>query len=292
MKRCAVSLPFALLAAFLALIPAAGSVSARQPTLEDALAKAAQYVAAFADPSKVLVCEESYEHTYFRRMVNTAGGSERLPQGGRQWVAEKMVVATPVDEKAGFPFTEFRDIINLDKKPARDGVSRLSKLLVEPKLQSLTEAQGITREATGYQSGRFDRMVLLPRLSLVFLHASNQPRFTFTKGGGRTIKGVKTVEVKFQEKDTPTIIKTATGQNAPSSGSFWIDPATGAILSSFLKNGDSSELWDEITTTYALDQTTGLWLPSSMMEKMYDTKDEKEIDGKGAFKNWRFVPRG
>ena len=55
-------------------------------------------------------------------------------------------------------------------------------------------------------------------------------------------------------------------------GRFWIDPATGAVLGSFLKNGDSSALYDELTTTYALDQATSLWLPVSLVEKMYQTR--------------------
>jgi hypothetical protein len=25
---------------------------------------------------------------------------------------------------------------------------------------------------------------------------------------------------------------------------------------------------------------------------MYDIEDERELDGRGTFKNWRFVPRG
>ena len=89
-------------------------------------------MAAFADPSRALVCEESYEHTYYRRMMNTEGRSERLPEVTRRWVAEKVVLATPAEEKAGFPWVEFRDIITLDWKPVRDGVSRLPKLLIEP----------------------------------------------------------------------------------------------------------------------------------------------------------------
>jgi hypothetical protein len=292
MKRRVARLSFMLLAAFL-LLPVAGpAVFARQATLEDVLAKAAQYVAAFADPSRALVCEESYEHTYIRLMVNTAGGSERLPQGGSKWVAEKVVLATPDEAKAGLPWIEFRDVVSLNGKAARDGVSRLPKLLIEPKQPDITEALTLTRESANSQTGRLGRMVLLPRLASVFLHAANQPRFVFKKGGDRTIKGVKTWEVRFQEKSTPTIIKAASGQDAPSSGSLWIDPATGAVLSSFLKNGDSSTLFDELTVTFALDQATGLWLPASLMEKMHDSDDEKEIDGKGAFKNWRFVPRG
>ena len=63
-----------------------------------------------------------------------------MPQNTRRWVAEKVVLATPADEKAGFPWLEFRDIVSLDKKPARDGVSRLPKLLIEPKVPNLTEA--------------------------------------------------------------------------------------------------------------------------------------------------------
>jgi hypothetical protein len=291
MMRHVARLSLAMLTAFLLLASARGAVFAQQPTLEDILGKAAQYVAAFADPSRALVCEEEYEHTYYKRMMNTAGGSERTPQNTRRWVAEKVVLATPVDEKAGFPWIEFRDIVSMDRKPVRDGVSRLPKLLIEPKFPDVTEATKLTRESANSQAGRFERMVLLPRLTSVFLHAANQPRFTFTKGGGRTIKGVKTVEVKFQEEGRPTILRTGGGQNAPSSGSFWIDPTTGAVVSSFLKNGDSSEVYDELTITCALDQATNLWLPVSLMERMYDTQDEKEIDGKGTFKNWRFAPR-
>jgi hypothetical protein len=292
MTRRLARLSLALLAVFLLLASARGGVFAQQPTLEDVLAKAAQYVAAFTDPSRALVCEEAYEHTYYRRMMNTGGGSERVPQNTRRWVAEKVVLATPVDEKAGFPWIEFRDIVSLDRKPARDGVSRLPALLIEPKVPDVAAAMTITRESTNTQAGRLERMVLLPRLTSVFLHAANQPRFTFTKGGSRTIQGVKTMEVKFQEKGAPTIVKTGSGQDAPSSGSLWIDPATGAVLGSFLKNGDSSALYDELTTSYALDQATSLWLPVSLVEKMYDSQDEKEIDGKGTFKNWRFAPRG
>jgi len=291
MRRVA-RLSLTLLAAFLLIASARGAVFAQQPTLEEVLAKAAQYVTAFADPSRALVCEEAYEHTYYRRMMNTGGGSERVPQNTRRWVAEKVVMPTPTEEKAGFPWIEFRDIVSLDKKPARDGVSRLPKLLIEPKVPNLAEALQITKESTGTQVGRLERMVVLPRLLSVFLHAVNQPRFTFSKGGNRTIKGVKTVEAKFQEKGSPTILKSSSGQDAPSNGSFWIDPATGAVLASFLKNGDSSAVYDELTITYALDAATNLWLPASLGERMFDSEDEKEIDGKGTFTNWRAVPRG
>jgi hypothetical protein len=153
------------------------------------------------------------------------------------------------------------------------------------------EATKITRETSSTQFGRLDRAVLLPRLTCVFLHAANQPRFVFKKGGERTIQRVKTWEVKFQEKTSPTIISSTNGKDAPSTGSFWIDPATGHILASLLKNGDSSALYDELTVTYARDQTTGLWLPATLADKTTDAEEGRELEGKGTFANWRVVPR-
>ncbi len=292
MKSRLVRPSFALPAALLLLTLAPSAAFAQQATLEDVLAKTAQYVAALSDPSRALVCDEEYEHTYFRRMLNSGGRSERLPEGGHRWVAEKVVLATPDDEKSGLPWTEFRDIVTLDRKPVRDGASRLPKLLIEPRIPEVTEALKITRESAHSQTGRLYRAVLLPRLTFVFLHAVNQPRFVFKKGGERRIKGVKTQEVKFQERATPTIFTTSSGKDAPSSGSFWIDPATGHVLSSVLKSADSPAVYTEITISCALDPKTDLWLPASLMERMFDIDTEKELDGTGTFRNWRFVPRG
>jgi len=266
-------------------------VSAQVSSMADVLARAAQYVTAFTDPSRLIVCEESYRHTFLRLMVNSVGQLERLPQGGHEWVAELAIAATPHEEKTGFPWIEFRDIVTLDRRPARDGVSRLGMLATQPWNDAGPEAMKITRETAGTQFGRLDRAVLLPRLACLFLHAANQPRFTFKKGGERKIEGINTWEVKYQEKATPTIIFSTAGKDAPSTGSFWIDPATGQVLMSVLKNGDSSALYDEMTVKYALDQAIGLWLPTSLVDKTIDIEDEREVEGKGTFKKWRIVPR-
>jgi hypothetical protein len=266
-------------------------VSAQQPALADVLSLAAQYVGALNDTSRVLLCQESYKHTFIKVMVNAAGSVERLPQGGHEWVAELAVMATPDDVKNGFPWIEFRDILTLDGKPQHKGVSRLGMLVSEPIAIAGPEAIKITRETTGTQFGRLDRVLLLPRLSFVFLDVFNQSRFAFRKGGDRTIQGVKTWEVKFEEKAVPTIIAATTGRDAPSTGSFWIDPATGHVLASRLKNGDSSTLYDEMLVNYALDPATGLWLPATMSNKTTDSEESRELEGKGTFKNWRFVPR-
>jgi hypothetical protein len=284
-------LSLALCLGLFLLAPRPLPVLAQQPELPDVLALAAKYVSVFADPTHVLYCEERYKHTFQKLIVNAQGSAERLPQGGHNFVAELAVVATPSDEKNGLPWLEFRDIVSLDGKPERDGKSRLGTLLAQPIALAGPEALRITRETSSTQSGRFDRALLLPRLACIFLHAVNQPRFVFRKGGDRTIQDVKTWEVKFQEKGVPTIISATTGRDAPSTGSFWIDPATGHVLASMLKNGDSSALFDELSVMYAHDPTTDLWLPTTMSDKTTDIEESRELEGTGTFKNWRIAPR-
>lgn len=289
-QRIGIAVAVSLVSSLLAASPPV-RLSAQEPAMADVLARAAQYVTAFADPSRLIVGEESYKHTFIRLMVNTAGGVERLPQGDHEWTAEMMIAATPQDEKAGFPWMEFRDIVMLDRKPARDGGSRLGMLATQPWNTAGPEAMKITRATAGTQFGRLDRAVLLPRLACLFLHAANQPRFTFRKSGERKIEGVTTWEIRYQEKGSPTIVASTTGQAAPSTGSLWVDPATGQVLQSTLRNGDSSALFDEMTVKYAREQAIGLWLPVSLVNKTVDVEEEKEVEGKGTFKNWRLVPR-
>ncbi len=139
--------------------------------------------------------------------------------------------------------------------------------------------------------GRLSRADLIPRLAFVFLHAANQPRFEFTRSGNRTIDGVKTREVRFKEVARPTIIRASDGKDAPSEGSFWIDPATGEVLMSRIRNADSSSLSLVQTLTFRRDEATGLRLPASMEEKVVDDDDAIRVEGTSTFSKWRIVPR-
>ncbi len=267
----------------------ATTIKAQEPALSDVLALAAKYVSAYADPTRIIVGEERYKHDFLRFMVNISGSGEYLPQGGHQWTGELVIAASPADEKNGLPWIEFRDILTLDGKAARDGVSRLGILATKPMAVAGPEALKFTRDSADSQQGRFSRAILLPRLGFLFLHASNQRRFTFRKAGERKIDGLNTWEVKYQETATPTILFTTEGANAPSTGSFWIDPATGQILQSSLRNGDSSALYDQMTMSYALDKTTGLRLPATMQHETFDNEESRRVQGKATYSKWRFV---
>ncbi len=290
MRRQSLVLLLLATAALAVLSSPVTTVTAQEPTLADVLALSAKYVSAYADPTRLIVGEERYKHDFLKFIMNISGSGEYLPQGGHQWTGELVIAASPGDEKNGLPWLEFRDILTLDGRPARDGVSRLGILATKPMAVAGPEAMKYTRDSSDSQQGRFSRAVLLPRLGFVFLHAANQPRFAFRKAGERKIDGVKTWEVKYQENGAPTILFTTESTNAPSSGSFWIDPATGQVLQSSLKSADSSALYDEMTVTYALDKTTGLRLPATMQHQTFDNEESRRVQGKATYSKWRFVP--
>lgn len=276
-------------------------ISAQEPSLADMLARAAREAAAFADPARMIACEERYKQiaVRVRAIVGfaTSGGVgassqvEGVPIGSREWTAELAVVATPDNEQLGQPWMEFRDILAVDAKPVRNGVSRLGALATASFRVAGPEALTITRETVSLRYGAFGRGALLPRLIQLFFHSSNQKRFDLKKAGARVINGVKTMEVKFQEKTTPTIFGASNGADTFCAGSAWIDPETGRVQLSLLKNGDSSSLRDEMTVTYGLDQATGLWLPKELKDLTIDDEEGTRVEGVGTFTKWRIVPR-
>jgi hypothetical protein len=287
-----------------ALLSAVGApVRAQQPALADLLAKAGERVAAMADPGRVLICDERYEQIpeKLRSMVGYEGygqaptgaksdvGSEGTDK--RVWTAEMAIFATPANAAGGTPWMEFRDVLSVNGKPVRDGASRLATLSSDPIPVAANKALAYSREAVPLVFARMLRVIELPRAAVIFLHPANQARFEFKKGGQKTIDGVKATEVKFEEKVKPTLIRGGKDTDAPTKGSFWIDPATGHVLMSLYKNGDSSTLYDELTMTYREAPGLGLYLPAEMVERTTDDDAGQKVQAKASFTKWRAVPR-
>jgi hypothetical protein len=167
----------------------------------------------------------------------------------REWVAELALFATAGGATAGLPWREFRDVYVVDGKPQREGVPRLARLASQPPDVAAITALEWSREAGVYMFGRLLRAVDIPRAAQLFLHAANQPRFEFKRGGEKTIGGVRGIEVRFKEVRSPTILRASGGTDTASTGSFWIDPVTGDVLMSVLKSADTKEIYDELTVT-------------------------------------------
>lgn len=300
-REAAWSVLFLVFLASLVSTPAS-SFDVQAPTLADVLARAAERASELAEPGRVITCEERHSQRLSKiraiigyDMTGPVGARTDVTRDGvnnREWVAELVLVATPGNDEVGFPWMEFRDIVEIDAKPVRDGVSRLKLLQVNPSIAADQAAVRISAEAGNYILGRLVRAADVPRHAALFLHPSNQPRFEFKKGGERTIDGVRAWEIKFREKKKPTVIRASGDKDAPSTGSLWVDPATGNVLMSVLKSPDATTIYDEQTVTYAVDPESGLSLPATLEEKIVDDDAGQRVEATATFSKWRVVPRG
>ena len=298
--RLAIRWTCLVLAAVL-LTRASTRLFAQEPSLADILAKAAREAAVFADPARLIECDERYQQINLkvRALVGFSTGTgagpqnqvEGVPTDKREWIADLVVVATPDNEPLGQPWMEFRDILTVNGKAMHNGVSRLGALASKPISVAGVDALKYTRDNTSQRFGRFIRGPLLPRLIQLVFHASNQKRFDLRKGGARVIDGIKTIEVKFQEKAKPSIFGASDGSDTFLEGSAWIDPENGHVVQSLLKNGDSDTLKNEMTVTYGLDQESGLWVPKDMKDVTIDNDEGTRVEATGTFTKWRIVPR-
>ena len=80
-----------------------------------------------------------------------------------------------------------------------------------------------------------------------------------------TVAGVKTWEMAFAERGSPTIVRDG-GTDIPATGSFWIDPVTGRVIRSTMRL-TLGTVSIEVTVTYRPDAKAGdTWVPAEMRE--------------------------
>jgi len=290
-RRCCSVLP-GLAGVLVAAGIAVPGLLAQEPTLDDVLAKAAAATNQFTDPSRVIVCEERYKQTFSKLIYNTSGRVETKEISSRELVAELAFVDTPSETPKGFPWMEFRDVIMVDKKPVRDGVSRLGILSSAQLADAITKAWDYTKDAMGFQFGEMPRTAVLPRAAMLFLHGANQARFEFKKAGTKGFKNVKTWELKYQEKGSPTIMTGNFGEkNARVKGSLWVDPVSGRVYAATISSEDEPKLKDDMSLTFGEDKVSGLWVPVEMKHKTEIGTSEEMVNGEATYKNCRAVPR-
>ena len=75
-----------------------------------------------------------------------------------------------------------------------------------------------------------ERTVNVPTLCRLFLQPENQRRLSFEKKGTRSFDGLRTIEVRFVEETSPTLIHDSWHNDVPARGRFWIDPSRGIVV--------------------------------------------------------------
>ena len=256
----------ALLTAGLLLAVAAPRLRAQdtRPDLPDLLAKAATYVARFASVFSSVVAEERYlQQTTGKTAVSGAGRTAvagTVGQQRRELVSDFLLIKMP-DADSWAPL---RDVFSVDGQPVREREARLLALLKSGSDSAIAAAKAILTESARYNIGEVERTINMPLLTLGFLEAHQQPRFTFSLAKADPSVRPGAWAVNYREVGKPTVVTTPDGRSLYASGTVWVLPGGEVVRTEigFLDAG----LHAEIVTTFALDPRFGVEVPKEMRE--------------------------
>jgi len=144
--------------------------------------------------------------------------------------------------------------------PVRPKDDRLPNLFKAPTAVSVGSAEAMTDDAVKAYISPSLHILDRPLLALDLLRAENQVNYTYKIEGNKTVDGVPTVVVKFNEKGKGHLMK-----DASAVGHYWIEPATGAVHQ--IEMGFSAQNANiHSTVKFTKDAGLGMLVPSELSE--------------------------
>lgn len=241
----------------------ASSVAARQPALDDVLARAAAYHTTYVQKVSGVSLDEQVQ------LLDVTGGKTR----GVIRISSDVVLAGLQGQVIAL-----RDPYAVDTRPLRARDARIIKLLGAPATPSLKDwevASSYPAQGSVHFILDIQLKVNEPTSALQFISAALQPKLKYRLDGKKKMNGVEVVGVRFEEP-TGQVWEHLLGtrSNARATGRVWVDPVSGAI--------HQTELWVDskaenaiVSVKYAPHAELGLLLPTEMT----DTYDEREGGG-------------
>jgi hypothetical protein len=229
--------------------------------LDAVLARVARYVDTYLAELGNVVAEESYQ-----QVLRT--GTRVI--SARRTKSDLLLLRSKDD------WIAFRDVFEVDGRPVRDREDRLHKLFLENPAEALNQGRRISEESARYNLGDMYRTINTPVLALSFFQSAFLPTFTFERHGTATVDGTVLWRIDYKEVGSPTQIAHAvTGEDRPSTGSIFVEPSSGRIVRTVLKNGDAGMLV-EMSVRYRPNDTMGLWMPAQMEERYFAPGTRRE----------------
>lgn len=238
----------------------------READLKTVLGRAADYAGGYLEKLSSIVAEERYVQRTGPEMTNRppvpgprAGERERV-------LRSDFVIVRGLD--AGSPWLGVREVLEVDGRGVQGEHGRIEALLSDTRADSASRLRALANAQARYNLGELYRTINVPTLALEFLLRNRQDRFRFKRSGTVELRGVKVWTITFHERVRPTLIRTPEGRDVVSTGVFWIDPDTGAVVRSELRAGENlgRRLRSLILVSYARNERFDMLLPDDMNE--------------------------
>jgi len=269
--------------AFSLFLASFAPVHADQPNLKTVLARAAKYATDYHQRFRVLVAEENYVQ---RVEPDRPPAGDARPSGQQERLLKSDYILLH-DFAGANSWVGVREVLEVDGEPVTTDRDRLRAILEDTTQPLLSRIRALADQQAKYNLGDLYRTINVPTLPLEFLLPDRQPRFHFKHKGSTTVQERPVWIVSFEERDRPTIVRTPQGGDITSSGSFWIDPANGAVIRSELRTGQvpGRPLTTIILVSYTPNNRFDMLLPDDMNE-LYLTRRTR-IEGHATYSNYR-----
>lgn len=262
-------------------------------TLKEVLSRAGAYVTEFERRFSGLIAEEQY----VQEVMRFGRGPGHLVNPMRIELRSDLLL---VRGEPAARWVQYRDVFEVDGAAVRDRRQRLTEVLTEGRASRDAQLRSILAESARYNIGDIERNINVPLLALQFLEPANQWRFRFTRAKERTPSVAAampspssafrvTVEmwaIQYEERETPTIIRSTTRRDVRSRGRFWIDPETGRVLMTELVAEDR-DVRATIDVSYQSEPLVDMLVPIEMREHYKGRRDGSLIEGRAAYGRFR-----
>lgn len=246
----------------LAALASPGAAARQKVSLADLRERAGAYVLDYHRRLEAIVAEEHYVQR--STSAPSRGGRGAGDPVERTLRSDFMLLPGAAGEEGWFAF---RDVFEVDGQPVGSQRGRLERWLTGSRASFLRNARALAIDQARYNVGPILRTINVPTLALEVLMPEKQDRFRFRRAARSDDAAVSVVT--FEERRRPTIIRTPEGRDLPARGTLWIEDATGRVVRTELRTGNTArdQVEATITVTYALVPRLGLLLPASMDER-------------------------
>ena len=259
-------------------------VTAEEANLKTVLGRAATYALDYHKRFTVLVAEERYVQRVGPERPATPDNPSPLLRQERLLKSDYVLLN---DFAGANSWVGVREVLEVDGEPVTTDRERLRAILEDTTQPLMSRIRALADQQAQYNLGDLYRTINVPTLPLEFLLPDRQSRFRFKHTGSTLVQDRPVWIVSFDERERPTIIRTPEGRDITSSGSFWIDPANGAVLRSELRTGQvpGRPLSTIILVSYTHNTRFDMLLPDDMNE-LYLTAHTR-IEGHATYSNYR-----
>jgi hypothetical protein len=242
-------------------VVAAPAAAPSQPSTKTIVAAVAKYVADYQKTFAFLLSDETYvQRTFADSGRQTA---ERTMHG------EFFLTYLPADGA----WIAVHDVADVDGVPVPDR-QNLQALLRTGHVTQV--ARDVADRNARFNIGGIERNINEPTLPLLIFDEGRTRNFTFSRKDVRDEDGVTVATLAFSERDRPTLVHSPAGAPVYAQGTLLVETGTGRIRQTQIQFKDGA-MHATLATTYAPDDTLGLWVPAVFTERYESTRRPRDL---------------